>query len=680
MVNLTSDPDVGLFDIETDGLLEECTKIHSIVLYRDGEYHHFADQPGYRSIDEGVAELQKCSTLVAHNGTDFDYPVLRKFYGEDVLDGIECIDTLNISRLLLPDLKETDMQYRGILPGKLIGSHSLKAWGYRLGEHKGDFGEQTDWVKWSQEMQDYCQQDVYVTLLLVRHLEPYRLSARAEELEHQFARVIHKMTRNGIGFNERRAEELYVELGQAHDRLRGELQELLPPRVEEMKTPQYWIDPASLYSIQFDEIRYTTKSMAPARIRSTLARGPNKVKLHPFNPGSRPQIAERLMEMGWEPMEFTKSGQPKVSDEILQEVDIPAAKSIAKYLLLTKRLGQLAEGDGAWLNSSKNGVIHGYVNTNGAVTGRCTHSKPNVAQVPSAVTKKIKDEEGETQEVLVWGEEGDWSTDFRALFGPTRPGWYQVGADASGLELRVLAHYLGRYDGGEYARVILEGDIHCHHRDIVELPPTKDGRNRSKTGIYCVIYGGGDEKLGSSIGKLMPNAEHAVSNRELAQWQRKSLAKKGPVTKARVHGVKRGMFVRDRLLTGITGFDALVEAVTNKAATSKHLIGLEGRRLSVRKQHAALNTLLQSGGALIVKQATVNMVRLLEERGLVWGRDWALMAHVHDEIQAEARTKEIAHQVGQAFIDGLAEVYVQWNLRCPLDGEKAVGGDWAETH
>lgn len=677
-----------VFDLETDGLLDECSKIHSLVVWQDGEIHSYADQPGFTGVDVGLRQLERASKTYAHNGIDFDYPALRKLTGLELDVAHDHLDTLVMSRLMFADIAERDHRKRAAsqragartMPGKLVGKHSLEAWGWRLGDHKGDFGSKTDWSVWTPEMQSYCEQDVRLTARLVELLLHQKWPEESIQLEHEFARAIHRMTRNGIGFDEKRAMELYQELDGRLASLQDEIQDEFPPTVQVGKRPSCWSGECG--GLRFGaetkgEVadHFRRAGFSPSKV--TFTKGAPRYKIIPFNPKSQKQVSERLRGRGWVPSAFTPSGDPAVTDAALASVDIPGVEPIRKFLLVKKRIEQLAEANEAWMRRQVGGRIHGAVNTNGTVTGRCAHFRPNMAQVPGAETEK--NDTGE--EELVWGEPAGWGTDCRALFGPTRPGWKQVGADASGLELRVLAHYLGRWDGGAYARVILEGDIHCHNRDVFGLEPTARGRSKSKVGVYTLIYGGGDEKLGGALGHLIEEHEKRAQAAPLPQWQKRSMAKHGPVTPERVRAVKRGAYARGRIMDGLTGYRELSSRVTERVKSQGYLRGLDGRRLNIRKPHAALNTLIQSGGAIIIKAATLGMFDELEmERGLPHGEEWALMAHVHDEVQAEAKDQARAHDVGSAFVLGLKSAEERFGLRCPLDGEYKIGGCWAETH
>ena len=424
-----------IFDLETDGLLDTVTKVHSLVILtlETGELLscHTPEE-----LAHGIKVLSKAGTLIGHNILSFDIPVLEKLYNF-TYPSSAVIDTLICSRLVYPDLKNSDFaaqrhNKRGInpLPPKLIGSHSLEAWGYRLGVYKDTFGKTTDWKEWSEEMQAYCEQDVRVTERLYEVLNQTGCSPISLELEHAFRDIINKQEAFGFPFNRGAAVELYGRLSERRIQLKDGLQKIFPA-----------VDKGELFTPKRDNRTRGYKAGVPVW----------KPKLTDFNPSSRQHIAERLMEKyGWQPDELTDEGKPKLDEEVLASLTFPECEALSEYLLLDKRLGQLADGAQAWLRSiGPDGRIHGQVNTNGAVTGRCTHHHPNIAQVPAVGAP--------------------YGAECRALFTPPE-GYAQLGCDASGLELRCLAHYMARYDGGAYKDVILTGDIHTANQKAAGLP------------------------------------------------------------------------------------------------------------------------------------------------------------------------------------------------------------------
>lgn len=433
-----------IFDLECDGLLPEATRLHTLCILDTGtgKITSCTDHsPNYKRIAYGLDLLRNADQIIGHNIICFDIPVIQKIYPDWEPTG-KIRDTLTISRLIWTNLFEQDCGKKR-MPPNLFGRHSLEAWGHRLGEYKGSFGKKTDWQTWSPEMQTYCEQDVQVTQWLWRHITAKEYSERAIELEIRFQQIIHTQEQNGFPFDVPKAEQLYIEICGERDRLRQELQELYPP-----------VDKGEWFTPKRDN--KTKGYKAGVQIW--------KPRVTPFNPTSRDDIAARFIAAhNWQPTEFTDTGKPKIDDDILVELTWPEAKKLATLFMLQKRAAQLGEGQRAWLKTiGKDGRIHGSVITNGAVTGRCTHQSPNIAQVPAVG--------------VPYGEE------CRSLFYAPE-GWSMVGCDASGLELRCLAHYMARYDGGAYREVILHGDVHTLNQEAAGL----ETRALAKRFIYAFL-------------------------------------------------------------------------------------------------------------------------------------------------------------------------------------------------
>lgn len=590
-----------LFDIETDGLLPELTKVHSLVMIDldTGRLVSCADQEGYLSIEWGLNILYGAKLLVGHNIQGFDIPALHKVYQFDT--DAELHDTLIMSRLIWSDLKHNDFRFlekNPEFPKNLIGSHSLKAWGYRLGNHKDEYDG--GWEEWSKDMQDYCEQDTRANLTFYEKILSKNPSEESVKLEHAFAHIIRKQEQQGFNFNEADAEKLLAKLQTRQAELEGELQVAFPPW--EIKEP--FIPKVN------NKARGYEKGVMTHKIKEVV-----------FNPASRDHIADRLQKLrGWKPTDFTAQGKPKVDETVLEGLDYPEAKLLNEYLLLNKRIGQLATGTNAWLKLVKNGKIHGQVNTNGAATGRCTHNRPNVSQVPSVGA--------------IYGRE------CRQLFS-TPDGYYLVGADLAGLELRCLAHYMAKFDGGAYADVVVNGDIHTLNQQSAGLPT----RNNAKTFIYGFLYGAGPAKIGS-----------IVNGSE-----------------------KEGRKLISKFMKATPAIKLLRDAVSQSVKKNGHLKGLDGRVLPIRSDHAALNTLLQSAGAILAKRATVILYENLTAKGYIWGVDYAQVAHIHDEVQLIAR-EEIADVIGQEAVKSFQQAGNYYNFKCPITGEYKIGKNWAETH
>lgn len=624
-------------DIETNGLLDTVTKFWCAWIYDSSTQEY----KGYKDLDEYIDALNVYGTsgynLVFHNGIKYDVPCLKRLSGKDfVFDPRDCvIDTLVFARLVWSNIKDLDMGLirSGRLPKDLFGSHSLKAYGYRMRELKGTYGEQEEaWDSFSEEMYQYNYQDVVVTKMLFDKLLGKGYPWEAVQLEHDIAWVMAKQERNGFVFDRDKAVVLYSELAGRRDELTKELQDSVPPLLTGYKV------------YKRDNAKKGIKAGVQYPVYET------------FNPNSRQQIAKVLIEQGWEPQEVTDTGLPKVDEETLKTAkDIPMTSKILELLMLNKRIGQLAEGSNAWLKLMKEDHndhlwrIHGSVNPNGAVTGRATHSYPNVAQVPA--------------------NRAPYGRLCRELFTVPK-GWYEAGIDASGLELRCLGHFLSPYDNGAYVNEILSGDIHTHNQKMAGLAT----RDQAKTMIYCMMYGGGDAKLGEVIGG----------------------------------DARAGKVLKEKFFKAIPAYKDLVEDISNCLISSSEwvggthkvqwrerdhpdspsleithcVLGLDRRVIYVRSEHSALNTLLQSAGALICKKWVCLVEENMRKAGYKhgWDGDFAMMAWIHDECQIACRTKEIAEDCCRIAQESMRQTQAFFNFKCQLDTEGKIGCNWAACH
>ena len=457
------------------------------------------------------------------------------------------------------------------------GGHSLKVWGELLGFPKGDHD---DWSCLSTAMIDYCIRDVEVTEAvhqqLVRDMADF--SPECIELEHKVQFAVQGQERNGWLLDQQLANELCATFKEGMNAIESELQEMFPPIVEE---------------------RISEKTGKRLKDKVTV-----------FNVGSRQQVAERLKSKGAVWSQKTPSGKPVVDEKTLKENShVPEAGKVLEYLTLQKRYAQVH----SWLEAVKeDGRVHGRVISNGAVTGRMTHQSPNMAQVPASHS--------------LYGHEcrSCWTVP---------EGKKLVGFDASGLELRMLAHYM---DDKEFTNVLLTEDIHTRNQMAAGL----ETRPQAKTFIYAFLYGAGDAKIGNIVGG----------------------------------SARDGADLKQRFLRNTPALESLRERVT-RASQRGYLTGLDGRRLRVRSEHAALNTLLQAAGAIVMKQALV----ILDEYAKRWNIDYRFIGNIHDEVQSEVAADQ-AEKYGWLAVECLKAAGVEFNLRCPLDGEYKVGTTWAETH
>lgn len=618
---------VFVFDLETDGLYDQVTKVHSLV-YAPPENPSDVRSIWHSSpttVQQGLDELSEADAIIGHNVVGYDVPVLDKLFPlwrPSGGNGPLVLDTMLLSQLLWPSEHLRDRDFKlvadGKFPAHLIGRYSLEAWGYRLGEYKGDF--KGPWDTWTPEMQDYCVQDVQVTVKLWNKclekltawgIDPFDRNPLpgkdCVQLEHRVAEIISQQERRGVAFNVKKAEALFGKLSARMLELEAQLTQAFPPdEVESIFIPKANNGPRG-YVKGVPVIRHTT--------------------VH-FNPSSRQQVAERLKRLGWVPTEFTPEGSPKVDDDILNTLPYPQAKLLAEYYMVEKRLAQVGGGKQGWLRAVKNGRIHGRVTVNGAVTGRMTHSSPNLAQVPAVG--------------VPYGKE------CRELFEASK-GYQLVGCDADALELRCLAHFLAKHDDGAYIATVLEGKkelgTDMHTLNALALNCSRDV---AKTWFYAFIYGAGDWKLGFTL-----------------------TGQRGPKQKI----TSRGKQGRRDFLTKLPAMGKLVEAVKTRVAKQGYLVGLDGRRISIRSDHAALNSLLQSAGALLMKRAAVLLFEELKRAGL----DFWFVLNIHDEWQIEVAPEQ-AHEAGKLAAEAIRRAGDFYSFRCPLAGNYVIGTNWAETH
>ena len=530
--------------------------------------------------------LKDATLIVAHSGISFDFPILNRLWKTKI--GMkQAYDTLVVSRLLEPTKEK---------------GHSLDAWGNELGVKKIDYKAVWQWLEGKREeysgecfdkphpdlLEHYCVRDVDVLVrLYVRLRDDVEAKGFSEEsvlLEHQVASIISKQERNGFKLDVPYATSLLASLKTRMSLINDKMQEQWPP---------------------YERERISEKTGKQLKSETIT-----------FNPASRQQVAEKLMGLGWKPKKFTDKGSVIVDETTLQGLKWPEAQMIAEYFMLQKRIAQIE----SWLDAVKDdGRVHGKVITNGAVTGRATHSSPNMAQIPNSGSP--------------YGPECRqcWTVE---------EGNVLVGADASGLELRMLAHYM---KDEAYVKTVCEGsskdgtDIHTLNQKAAGLQT----RDQAKTFIYGWMYGAGASKIGEIVGG----------------------------------SAKDGQKLIDSFLKGTPVLKRLRDTVSKYAAKG-YVPSLDGRKVWVRSEHAALNSLLQGAGAVVMKKALVLLNNDIVKNK--WDKV-KLVAWVHDEFQIEC-PQGIAEDVGKAAKQAIIQAGVEFNLRCPLDGEYKIGKNWRETH
>ncbi len=632
-----------LFDLETDGLWEEVSKVHVIVTldldtgdklsYYDEKFDH-PSRAG--SIRDGLKVLKEAHELWGHNILKYDIPVLNKILKAEIdpfAPGLLVRDTLVCSQHMWLDLRDRDFKHRKVhpeFPGEMIGKHSLESWGHRLGNKKDDFGKTADWKKFTPRMLEYALQDLSTNKSLIDLIVSKNYPEAALTNEHRFQWVIWLQEQHGFRFDRDAAVKLYGELGQKRNTIERELRAVFAGWSEDMKTPAYYTG-SYKGTTKYDWVmgQFPTKAAAEAFRKErgfkpkdfVVEPGPLKQKHTPFNPGSRDHISRYLIEKyGWKPRQFGDDGKPTVDEDVLAGLKYPEIPKISEYLMIEKRIGQLAEGDKGWLKLEKGGRIYGRVATNGAVSTRVTHNDPNMSQVP-AVDKP-------------YGKES------RALFTADE-GHVLVGADASGIQLRSLAHYLFPWDNGEYVKILLEGDVHTVHQQAAGFQT----RDMAKTFIYAFL-------LGAQAPKVASIAETSV---------------------------KEGQKLIDNFLRRFPALRAIKEAVGSRVKNPGYLLGLDGRHLPLRSAHASLSSLLQGFEAAVMKRATWITHENLIGQGLIHGKDFAQVGFFHDELQITCRP-DLGDMAGKTVVSAIEQAGREFNSKCPLTGAFRVGKNWKETH
>lgn len=620
-----------IFDIETNGLLHELDRLHCIQLgsVAGTDVTVYCDAlPGYRPLSEGLARISSASKLIGHNVLSFDFRAIEKLY-PGTLKLSQMVDTLVMCQMFDPEEK---MQ-------------RLSDWGQRLGVMKGDF--EGPWEVCTPAMLEYAAQDVVVTRALYKHVREVETWGTSLDTYTKFAWGLVLQETNGFRLDVPKAQALEAEL-------RGELAVL----TEEARHvfPPLWVREGTLEKSVFTPKGNNRTMGYTAGVPFT------RVKLQEFNPGSRKQVADRLIRLGWKPAKFGKDGVPTLNDELLAAMPWPEARALVRLFTVTKMLGQIADGDGAWLKKvGTDGRCHGRQKTVGCAPGRSSHSGPNMAQV-SKRDKRMRE---------VW---------------LPREGWLLVGCDGSAIQARGLAHYLAPYDGGAAidreinGRKEEETDTHSLNRKALEglglkVPDRVTDpeaiaklkgklRDGAKTALYAVLFGASDPKLGLTI---------------------KEQCRKSGVPVPGLPLIELGRLARRQLFRAIKGFEPMETKIKSVARSPKkggkgYLTCLDGFHIRCRSDHSALVFLLQGFEQSIMKLANVVFhFEVAPGNGWEHGRDYGFVADVHDERQIEARP-EIAESLGRAYADCIAEAGRRLGSRCPMEGSFDIGPNWAATH
>lgn len=545
--------------------------------------------------------------FVGHNSISYDAVHTERLAGGFARLG-NTVDTLVLSYLYDPGLP---------------GGHSLEAWGERFKDPKGSF---SDWSGYSPAMDKYCQQDVKlgkkVFKALVQRMLRMGFSELSCEIEHEIRNVVDEQQRNGWYFDIPGAQALVSQLRSEQSNLEGPIRELFPPRLEVVntytrRTKKDGGEYASYdrHLLTYPEIRYNEDGTY-----STL-------DWQEFNIGSPKQRVERLLELGWEPVQFTEKGFPKVDeDSLVVYADASgntAVQSMADWIVLQGR-STMVEG---WLDNVNydDHCMHGGVLTCGAMTRRMIGFKPNTMNIPKA-KKKVK-----------------YGTECRRLWR-ARPNRLEVGYDAKGLEMRMFAEYL---NNEEAAQLFTTGDPHLINTRNLQLPD--EMRDIVvKAGFYAYLYGAGDPKLGRTLRPELQGQEAST----YGKWARSVLEK------------------------GTPGLARLVADIRDEYTTMGGVLKtIDGGFVRCHSPSAALNYKLQSAGAIVMKKAATIARREIIRQGL----DSLLVGSIHDEGQHDS-ARDDAHSVGITCCSAITTAGEELGFKVPLAGDYKVGANWAECH
>jgi DNA polymerase-1 len=621
-------------------------------------------------MGDAMEQLEQADVLIGHNIQRHDIPLIKKLLGFSLKPDVIIRDTMIIARVVYPNVKATDgdLVRKGQMPAgrKYAGKHTLASWGYRLGEHKGDYADdryaqyvaeggdpknedniaQFVWGTWSQPMHDYMIQDCETNLVLWEHLGADKYSQSAIDLEHRIARVCDAIQEAGVPFDVAKATALHAKLLTAKHHIEQRL------------------------IAEFGSWQVEGKPMIPKRDNKKLGYKVGvpvrKFKTVTFNPGSRDHIAKVLMDKGWKPTIFTDGGKPQITDEVIEGIvaRFPEMNGLGEYLMLDKRISQLAEGPQAWLKAvAEDGRIHGVINPMGCITSRASHFLPNLAQVPKSASP--------------------YGPECRELFYAPE-GYSFLGADMSGLELRGLAHYLAPFDGGRYMKIVVEGDVHWMHAQVMGLGSgERDKYNKchtiiredgTKRFIYAYIYGAFDDKCGEIIYTALLKARNE-GGPEGIELYIKFFGDKVPGEKT----LKLlGRNVRAAFAKRIVGYAKLKAKLKEVVGDRGRVRGLDDRLIPIRSAHSDLNFLIQSCGAILCKRWGADAFEELCSKYKL-GVDFQFVLWVHDEYQLLVRNG-LEEEIGKIVTRCARSAGASYAFRGPLDSEAKVGRNWNDTH
>ena len=621
MLYLKVEPDDWACDIEADNLLESATRIWccTVCNLTTKEERAFTTKEEFQAWRKEFPDAQ----FVGHNFLAYDAPMLNRFWGANIPAG-KIKDSFVLSQLYNPNFQ---------------GGHSLDIWGQRLRYPKGDFKE---FDRYSPEMLEYCRRDTRLTgLLFIRLTDRMRAVGFTEdgaELEHLAWNIIqNKQKRSGFPFNKPKAEALYVELRQREEELKNEIYQLWPPQllpVGEFKagrrkdgsyTKQYGRHLEQYPRLEWadDGVGYTAYDYVE------------------FNLGSPSQRIDKLLELGWEPINKTKKGNPKVDeDELLTFAEVSGKREVAalaKWIVVNSRANMV----NTWLEAynESTGAIHG--NLFIASTLRYKHSSPNSANIPAVRLDK--------EDNILYGEDGAYTYEARDLWDCGDPNeWSLVGIDGTGIQNRCLIHSLiltvGEEAVADFKELALAGDIHKRNIELLGLA----NKAAAKKFYYTLMMGGGAGRLAA----------------DQVQFGTKMTYKEGEE--------KRRM-----MIDSIPGFGELINKLQGDLERTGRISLCDGTPIIVPSPHMVIPYLLQGDESRLMKRAMVYVDQVI--RAERWMADVFKVCDVHDEWQWKVRNSHV-----QAFVDAALPCFPKsgdsFDYRISITGDAKVGKTWAQTH
>jgi DNA polymerase-1 len=663
------------------------------------QFHSETPLGGHDSFRQAFLDFaMTVDVWYGHNIIGYDALHINRILGEVCIPWQKCVDTLVLSRLFRPTtpFKEVPKSYNR------QWGHSLDAWGRYLKYPKSPWA---DWTKFSTPMLEYCSRDCDVGIRIVRELqrEGEGFSQQAIDLEHCVAHMLATQTDNGFYLNQVKATKLFNDTGQLLEEMNGKLRTLFPPTYKLIRNYIPKTNKDGTLGKVSERIIDTYTNNINCKIEKLEDDSYNLFVKEVFNPNSGQQVAFRLQELGWTPTFFTEKGAIKTDkgtmlDALEKLLILYPAKTelqcLAEYGIVDDR----HTTSGKWLEmclegEHKDGRVHGGINPIGAATHRCAHFQPNMANIPRVVTRKVVEIVNPSlhkfdvldtggiylspTEVALTGLKGAYGWDARDCWSVPSDKYVLVGADAAGIQLRALAHYM---DDKKYTKALLEGDIHEVNRQAAGIST----RAKAKTFIYAWLLGAGDDKIGSIVGveedeyeglfKFARDRKHW--DQTLLQYLMEKLRKNGMKATAKNTATAiKGLRTKEQFLNKTPSLKIFRKDIIPAMAKRGYVTGLDGRKIWVPNEHLTMGAYLQGFEAVVIKQA----MRLWHEDLQKQNVPFKLVATVHDEYQVEC-LKEHGEIVGEAIISSIKNAGKLFNTNCPLDGEFKIGRSWSETH